>query len=87
MTVKELIEELQKEDPDRIIILQKDGESNGYSPMYGFFNGIYVPETTYSGECYMENLTESDKRAGFSEEDLAPEDVEQIKALFFQPIN
>jgi hypothetical protein len=35
MKVKELIAELRKLDPERIVILQKDPEGNGYSPLEG----------------------------------------------------
>lgn len=41
------------ENPDVEIILQKDSEGNGYSPMTGAdFDVIYVADTTYSGEVY-----------------------------------
>lgn len=33
MTVKELIEALSKEDPSRIIVMSRDAEGNGYSPL------------------------------------------------------
>lgn len=33
MTVKELITELQKLDPNRIVIMSKDAEGNGFSPL------------------------------------------------------
>lgn len=50
MKVKELIELLQKEDPEREVILQKDSEGNGYSPLYEIGTGTYKPESTYHGE-------------------------------------
>jgi hypothetical protein len=52
MTVKQLIAELQKLDPNRIVVLQKDAEGNGYSPLVGAEHTIYRPESTWSGQCY-----------------------------------
>jgi len=50
ITVKELIELLQKEDPERLVILSKDAEGNSYSPLTNFVQTAYVPETTWFGE-------------------------------------
>lgn len=53
MKVSELIEELSKWAPDTEVILQKDGEGNGYSPLYAVDgNAVYVAESTWSGEVY-----------------------------------
>lgn len=47
--------------PDVELILQKDSEGNGYSPMRGIdFDVVYVPDTTYSGEVYSTNRSASD---------------------------
>ena len=35
MTVCELIEKLQQEDPDRIVVCQADPEGNGYALLEG----------------------------------------------------
>lgn len=51
MTVAELIEALKDMPPAAEVILQKDAEGNGYSPLAGAdANVIYKPETTWSGE-------------------------------------
>jgi hypothetical protein len=42
MTVREAIAELQQEDPDRVLVLQKDPEGNGYSPLLEFWTGTFV---------------------------------------------
>lgn len=58
MTVSELIEELKKLPPDSQVILQRDSEGNGYSPLYAVDgNAIYRPETTWSGEVFSTNWT------------------------------
>jgi hypothetical protein len=38
--------------PNMEVILQKDGEGNGYSPCAGADTAIYVADSTYSGEVY-----------------------------------
>ena len=53
MKVKELIEELQKMDPESELICQKDSEGNGYSPLAGADpNAVYIAESTWSGDVY-----------------------------------
>lgn len=53
MKVKQLIKALSKFDENAEVILQKDAEGNGYSPLDivdGF--AVYVPDTTWSGDVY-----------------------------------
>jgi hypothetical protein len=46
------------ENPDVELIMQKDSEGNGYSPLSGIeFDAVYVPDSTYSGELYAGNST------------------------------
>lgn len=68
MTVSELIETLQQFDPDNIVILQKDPEGNGYSPLESAWEGIYVG--TDHGEAYARKLSPQDIEEGYTEEDL-----------------
>jgi len=64
MNVKELIKELLKMDPEMEVIMQKDGEGNGYSPCAGADgDAIYIAESTYSGEVY--DASWSAEEAGF----------------------
>jgi hypothetical protein len=71
MKVKELIEILSTMDQDREVILQRDSEGNGYSPLCGVDdNTVYESESTSYGEVYHEKLTEEDRKQGFTEEDL-----------------
>lgn len=53
MTLKEF-RELTKDLPEEMeMIIQKDSEGNGYSPLSGIDDeAIYVAENTYSGEVY-----------------------------------
>lgn len=58
MKVKELIKFLLECDPSAEVILQKDGEGNGYSPLADADHQvIYVPETTWYGSVYSTQWT------------------------------
>lgn len=53
MRVKELIDLLKDVNPDSEVILQKDSEGNGYSPLRGVDDEcVYVPECPWSGSIY-----------------------------------
>jgi hypothetical protein len=82
MKVRELITVLRALDPEREVIITKDGEGNAHSPLAGFWEGSYVPDSTYSGEAYYDS----------TEGDVDPDDVRTpgedgaIAALFLSPI-
>lgn len=66
-TVAEWIEILKELPQDSVIIMSKDGEGNEFSPLSNYGTGIYVADTTYSGEIYNEDEydeEEDDNRAG-----------------------
>lgn len=70
MTVAELIAELQELPQDLIVIVQKDSEGNGYSPLAGSDHEcVYVPDSTWSGEVYS-NEDYADK--GYAYSDAVP---------------
>ena len=73
MKVSELIEELKKFDQDAIVILQKDAEGNGYSPLDDVDQAGYTPESTWSGEVQPKVLTPELEKAGWTEEDINPD--------------
>lgn len=50
MTVKELIELLQKESPDAIVVLSKDGEGNLFSPLNNVEPSAYRAVRPWYGE-------------------------------------
>ncbi len=83
MTVQELIAELQQMDPERLIVMAKDAEGNGYSPLSSMWEGGYAAESTYSGEAGLEELTEEDKKDGYVQEDV----VDGVPALVLCPTN
>lgn len=80
MTVGQLIDRLHLvEDKDRIVILQKDSEGNGFSPLEGADeNAVWQPYNAYSGEVKLQYLI-----AGFDEEDVG--DGESCLVLY--PVN
>ncbi len=83
MKVSELIELLKEEDQNRIVIMQADGEGNGYSPLADFYTGSYLADSTWSGEVGLEELTSELEEEGYSEEDV----LEGEKALILCPVN
>jgi len=83
MLVKELIEKLQKEDPDRIVIISRDSEGNGHSPLSRICLGAYAATTSWYGEVGLDELTEEDRKAGYSEEDV----IEGERAIILCPVN
>lgn len=50
MTVGELIKELTDCPEDAVVVLSKDGEGNGFSPLSNHSAEHYRAENTYSGE-------------------------------------
>jgi len=84
MTVAELIEQLKAVDPERLVVLQKDSEGNGHSPLCDFWPGTYIADSTYSGEAFMEKLTLEDRASGYTEEDMR---TDGQPAVFFVPVN
>lgn len=51
-TVAELIAELRELPGDSPVVLQKDSEGNGYSPLVGAEASFYLANSTWIGECY-----------------------------------
>lgn len=61
MKVKDLLAALAAADPEADVILQKDAEGNGYSPLEGAdLNAVYVPASTWSGGVYSMDWTAED---------------------------
>ncbi len=61
MKVKELLEALAGVDPEAEVILQKDAEGNGYSPLRGVDDEcVYVPTCAWAGDVYSINLIADD---------------------------
>ena len=68
MKVKELLKTLQDFDPNAEVVMQKDSEGNGYSPLRGIdLDSVYVPDSTWSGNVYPMEWTAED--AGMNKAD------------------
>ena len=76
MKVGELLAELLTLNPDLEVIMQKDSEGNGYSPLYCVdADAVYVADSTYSGDVFSTT---------WSADDCCMED-EEHKELLKQP--
>jgi len=85
MNVKELKEILNDLPDDMEVILQKDSEGNGYSPLSGGdTDAVYIPESTWSGDVYSTKWTADD--ADMDDEEWN-EIVSKPRALILYPIN
>lgn len=74
---------LKGEDPDALVIMQRDAEGNGYSPFSGYWRGAYEAETTWRGHAGIASLTEELREQGYSEDDV----VRGHKAVVLKPVN
>ncbi len=85
MKIKELKEVIKNLPDDMEVILQKDSEGNGYSPLYGVdSNAIYISESTWYGEVYDLDWTADDCCI---EEDEWEEIKSKPKCLVLSPTN
>ena len=85
MKVKELRESLDGLPDGMEVILQKDAEGNGYSPLEGADpDSIYIQETTYSGDAYHAEWTAGD--CCMSDVEHA-ELLKRPRALILYPVN
>ena len=85
MTVKELKKSIENLPDDMQVIVQKDAEGNGYSPLQGAdYDAVYVPETTCFGDVY--SLNGSHDQVGMSDDEWGVI-KSKPKALILYPIN
>lgn len=84
MKVKDLIEQLKQEDPEREVVCMKDAEGNDFSPLHEIDTGAYRANSTWSGEHGFEAMTDALREQGFSDEDVM---TDGVPALFLCPVN
>jgi hypothetical protein len=65
MTIKQLIEELAAYEPDRLVVLSRDEEGNGYLPLAQIDSAKF-----HDGEIGLEELTPELEKQGYSDEDV-----------------
>lgn len=85
MNVKELKELILNLPDEMEVVLQKDAEGNGYSPLSGAdSNAVYIAETTWYGDVYSMEWSADDAC-------MSDEQWENIKAkprtLILYPVN
>jgi hypothetical protein len=85
MLVKDLLEALKELPPDAEVILQKDGEGNGYSPLEAVdADAVYVPETTWMGSVYSADWSADD---ACMDEDEWAELMQKPRCVVLAPVN
>ena len=88
-TVGELLDYLAAQPRDRKIILRKDAEGNGHSPLYEAWEAMYAADSTWSGDTHplAAQVTEwmAEPGSAWSEEDMPPDDAEHVIVL--GPVN
>lgn len=87
MTLDELraqLAELGHLPGDTIVILAKDAEGNGFSPLTEVEEAMYAADSTYSGERYM---TEEQRLAEDDPDDWSSAPEEAVRAVFLWPTN
>lgn len=85
MTVKELKEAIENLPDEMEVVLQKDSEGNGYSPLAGTdSDAVYIYETIWYGDVYSMDWTADDAC-------MSDEEWEEIKSnprvLVLYPMN
>jgi hypothetical protein len=85
MNVKELKKLISNLPDEMEVVLQKDAEGNGYSPLSGAdSNAVYIAETTWCGDVYSMEWSADDAC-------MSDEQWENIKAkprtLILYPVN
>jgi len=83
-TVGELIKELQKYDENKIVFLASDEEGNSFSPFYFIDDNAVINLKTndYMG---ILRLTEDLQEQGFTEEDFAETNKQNVPAIILYP--
>lgn len=83
MTIAELKNILDQYPDEMKIVLQKDSEGNSYSPLLGAWQGGYKPYNNWSGEAGLLELTDDDRKQGYTQEDI----IDGDPTLFLYPVN
>lgn len=78
MNVKELKEILNKTNDNDLVVMSKDAEGNGYSPLSAIEECIYEAECTWEGQIGLRRLTPELIKEGYCEEDLLEDGVNAI---------
>ncbi len=69
---------------DTPCVMSKDGEGNGFSPLFEADIAMYAAESTYAGDRYM---TEADRLAADDPDEYTEAPDDAVKAVFLWPTN
>lgn len=69
---------------DTPVILAKDGEGNGYSPLVEAEHAMYAADTTWRGDRY---VTEAQRQAEDNPDDYSEAPDDAVHAVFLWPTN
>jgi len=69
---------------DTIVILAKDAEGNGHSPLVEAEHAMYLADTTWSGDRY---LTEQQRQAEADPDEYSEAPDDAVPAVFLWPVN
>jgi hypothetical protein len=86
MTLAQLREALAALDlpDDTLVVLAKDAEGNGHSPLVEAEHAMYLAESTWSGERY---LTEAQRQAEADPDEWSEAPDDAVPAVFLWPTN
>ncbi len=84
MKVWELIDILKTVHPEKEVVMSKDGEGNGYSPLADTTEMEYMAECSYYGYVGFKEITPAMELEGYGEEDLIKDGE---SALVLYPTN
>lgn len=87
MTIKELREAIAELPDDMLVVMSKDGEGNGYSPLSGVDQSMYRADSTWSGEIAIAALTDEAREQGYSDEDVGTKEDGYEPAVVLWPTN
>lgn len=76
--LKALLAGMNRLPDDTPVIIQKDSEGNGYSPLAGGESSWYVADNTYSGEAYPMPQDENDDQVNLDD---------AVTAVVLWPVN
>jgi hypothetical protein len=83
-TVGELVDYLMTQPRDRLVVMAKDVEGNGYSPLADAVEAMYEAESTWAGEVY---LTPEELAAKADPDDWTEAPDDAVRVVLLGPVN
>jgi len=83
-TVGDLLDFLATQPRDRVVVLSKNAEGDGYSPLCDVWEAMYEENNTWSGEVYM---TPEDRAAQEDPDDWSEAPAAADRVVVLGPVN